>query len=114
MVGVQPEFELLANIVVSLVKRDLFAVFQEEIVVGLAALAATVGKVGRQEGKTETATYGDVGHGEFPSSDSGVIRVAGIIEQLNTREKRFEVRLKRGSFERKEVIEGVSEGSTVP
>jgi hypothetical protein len=42
MFGVQPNFELVENIVVSFVRRD-FAVFQVKIVVDLAALAKTIG-----------------------------------------------------------------------
>jgi hypothetical protein len=59
VIGVQPEFELLANIVVSFVGEDFLTVFLLRIFIVLAALASAVGEVGNQEGATESATYGD-------------------------------------------------------
>ncbi len=51
MFGVQPEFDLVANIVVSFVRGDFLAVFQ-----GLNELASNVGEVRKQEGKVENKT----------------------------------------------------------
>ncbi len=59
MTEVKPEFELVTYIVASFVERDFSTVFQVKIVVGLNAFASTVGKVGRQEGKTKNDTYGN-------------------------------------------------------
>ncbi len=67
---VEPGFELVANIVVSFDRGDFPAVYQVKIVVGLSAIAKTVGEVRRNEGKTENATNSNdkevVGHGKFP------------------------------------------------
>jgi hypothetical protein len=53
VVKVELGLELVANIVVSFVRgEDIFAVFQVEIIVVLAALAKTAGKAKRQDGKT--------------------------------------------------------------
>ncbi len=56
MVGILPEFELVADIAVSFVGKDSFAVFQVKIVIGMAALASAVGEVRRRKGKTGSAS----------------------------------------------------------
>ncbi len=63
MVGVQPELELVANIVVSFGKGDFSTSFQVKFVIGLAALASAVGR--RQKGKTDSTSCGEEDHTNF-------------------------------------------------
>ncbi len=59
VIGVQPKFELVANIVVLFGKEDFSAVFQMKIVIVLATLAGTVGEVSGQKGDTKSASDGN-------------------------------------------------------
>ncbi len=60
VVEVQPEFELVTNIALSLGKRDFSVVFQMKFFLVLAALASTVGEVRRKKGETNSASDGNL------------------------------------------------------
>ena len=76
VVEVEPGFELVANIVVSLDRGNFFAVFQVKIVVSLPTMAKCFGEVGRQKGKTKSAANGNdqkvVGCGKLAVSGNGL------------------------------------------